>query len=170
RPADFIARLGGDEFAVLLQETRMEEAQTIAERLRAAVAAHPFTFGERTFDFAISIGIAPVDADSDASGAMVRADSAMYAAKDAGKNRVVTYPFGEDEGIRVIEASRWASRIRSALAEDRFILRYQPVIRLGNGEHEHYEALIRMVDVDGAIVPPDEFISAAERFGLMPQI
>ena len=170
RPTDFLARLGGDEFAVLLQDTSIEGAAQVADRIRNAVSIHPFRFGDRVFDLTISVGIAPMDAATDGPGAMVHADSAMYAAKDAGKNRVIAYPFGEDAGLRLIEASRWASRIRNALRDERFVLCYQPVVRLGNGEAEHYEALIRMLDADGTSIPPEDFISAAERFGLMPQI
>ena len=170
RPGDFLARLGGDEFAVVLQDTSLEAAQTTAERLRGAVASTPFRFGDRLFELTISIGIAPIDAATEASAAMVHADSAMYAAKDSGKDRIVSYPFGEAEGRRLIEASRWAARIRDALREERFVLCYQPVMRLGNNEPEHYEALIRMLDRDGSQIPPEQFISAAERFGLMPQI
>lgn len=169
RPTDFLARLGGDEFAVLLHETSVASARQVAERMRLSVAQTPFRFGDRLFDLTISIGIAPIDESTDASTAMVHADSAMYAAKDSGKDRIVTWPFGEEATHR-IEASRWASRIRTALREERFVLCYQPVVRIGNGEPEHHEALIRMVDENGLIVPPEEFITAAERFGLMPQI
>jgi diguanylate cyclase (GGDEF)-like protein/PAS domain S-box-containing protein len=170
RPGDFLARLGGDEFAVVLQDTSLESAQATADRLRAAVASTPFRFGDRVFDLTISVGISSIDAATESSAAMVQADSAMYSAKDAGKNRIVAYPFGEAEGRRSIEAGRWAARIRDALREQRFMLCYQPVVRLGNGEAEHYEALIRMIDRDGSQIPPEQFISAAERFGLMPQI
>ena len=170
RPGDFLARLGGDEFAVLVQDTSIDGARAIADRLRCAVATHPFRFGDRVFDLTISIGIAPIDANIDATSAMIHADSAMYAAKDSGKNRLEIYPFGEAAGMRLIEASRWASRINSALRDERFALCYQPVVRLGNNEAEHYEVLIRMIEEDGSIVAPDDFISAAERFGLMPQI
>jgi diguanylate cyclase (GGDEF)-like protein/PAS domain S-box-containing protein len=168
RPTDFLARLGGDEFAVLLQDTTSPVARQVAERLRAAVSDAPFRFGDRVFELTVSIGIAPIDGDVDGPTAMVHADSAMYSAKGVGKDRIVEWPFGD--GTRLIEASRWASRIRNALREERFVLCYQPVVRIGNGEPEHYEALIRMIDEDGATVQPEDFIAAAERFGLMPQI
>ena len=61
-------------------------------------------------------------------------------------------------------------RVKSALRDGRFVLHYQPVIRLGNGEAEHYEALIRLIDEQGELIAPDEFLDAAQRFGLMPQI
>ena len=68
------------------------------------------------------------------------------------------------------DASRWVSRIKAALRENRFVLYYQPVVNLGSGLPEHYEALIRMRDADGTIIAAKDFIPAAERFGLMPQI
>jgi len=170
RPADFLARLGGDEFAVLLQDASLAGAEMIADRVRKQVSAHPFRFGDRVFDLTVSIGIAAIDATIDASAAMVRADSAMYAAKDHGQDRIVVYRDGEESGMRVIEAGRWATRIRKALRDGRFVLCYQPVVRIGNGATEHYEALLRMIDEDGTTIAPEDFISAAERFGLMSQI
>lgn len=170
RPADFLARLGGDEFAVLLPDSSVDDAIGVAERLRSAVDGFTFRYGDRVFDVSLSVGIAPIDNESDGQIAMVQADSALYAAKDRGKNRVVAYPFEDENGTRIAEASWWATEIRQALREQRFIIHYQPVIRLGDGRAEHYEALVRMVSRDGRIIAPDDFIPAAERFGMMPEI
>ncbi len=170
RPGDFLARLGGDEFAVLLEDTSLEAAMNVAQRMRAAVNAHRFHVHHLTFECSMSIGVAPIDADTDGSTAMIRADSALYAAKQTGKDRVVAFPFGGEHGASLAEGNRWAMRVKSALRDGRFVLHYQPVIRLGNGEAEHYEALIRLIDEQGALIAPDEFLSAAQRFGLMPQI
>lgn len=170
RPGDFLARLGGDEFAVLLEDTSPEGAVNVAQRMRLAVNAHRFKVHHTTFECSMSIGVAPIDAETDGSTAMIRADSALYAAKQTGKDRVVTFPFGGELGAGLAEGNRWAMRIKSALRDGRFVLHYQPVVRLGNGEHEHYEALIRLVDEHGELIAPDEFLTAAHRFGLMPQI
>ncbi|HEX7193090.1 MAG TPA: EAL domain-containing protein [Thermoanaerobaculia bacterium] len=170
RPGDFLARLGGDEFAVLLEDTSLDGAVNIAQRMRAAVDAHRFQVQHATFECSMSIGVAPIDADTDGSTAMIRADSALYAAKQTGKDRVVAFPFGGELGASLAESNRWAMRIKSALRDGRFALHYQPVVRLGNGEAEHYEALIRLIDEEGELIAPDEFLTAAQRFGLMPQI
>jgi diguanylate cyclase (GGDEF)-like protein/PAS domain S-box-containing protein len=170
RPGDFLARLGGDEFAVLLEDTSLDGAVHIADRMRVAVNAHRFHVQHTTFECSMSIGVAPIEGDTDGSTAMIRADSALYAAKQLGKDRVVAFPFGGELGAELAESNRWAMRVKSALRDGRFVLHYQPIVRLGNGEHEHYEALIRLIDERGDLIAPDEFLSAAQRFGLMPQI
>ena len=161
RPGDFMARLGDDEFGVLLLNVSADTATAIAERLRRAVDALNVT---------ISLGLAPIDGSADAKTLLSRADSALVAAKERGKNRVVAYPLSEHVGIRLAEASQMLSRIKRALRDGRLSLVFQPVIRLGNGETTHYEALVRMIGDDGGQVPPDDFLPFAERYGLMPQI
>src|SRR5262249_20870545 len=66
--------------------------------------------------------------------------------------------------------SRWVVRLNDALREDRFLLAFQPVVRLATGEVEHYEVLLRLRGASGEVIPPGAFLPAAERFGLMPQI
>ena len=171
RPADFFARFGGDKFAVLLHQTTAQQSREVAERLRAEVDAHQFHFGGFTFDLTISMGIVSIDGTEDSwSVPLAQADTALYTAKEQGKNRVVVYRRDGPQWQLLAEASRWVARIKAALRENRFVLYYQPVVNLGNGLPEHYEALIRMLDVDGTIIPAKDFIPAAERFGLMPQI
>ena len=172
RPSDFLARVGGDEFVALLEHVDREETQTIAERLRQSVESFWFEHEDAVLHATISIGVAPVDDSADPKIFISRADAALYAAKERGKNRVVTYPFGEEDdlGRRLADATRYVTLIRTALRDGRFELSYQPVIRLGNGERVHYEALIRMRGGDDAFIQPDEFVPIAERYGLMPQI
>jgi diguanylate cyclase (GGDEF)-like protein len=86
RPSDTVARLGGDEFVVLCEHAGMEEAEVIAQRMLAAIREPP---DERApWKLSASIGIATVDAASSASQVLTQADSAMYRAKEAGRNRV----------------------------------------------------------------------------------
>ena len=168
RPGDFLARLGGDEFVVLLQNVERELAYDIAERLRAAVEAMWFEHEGIVYAVTISIGIAMLGADEDPKTLVAHADTAMYSAKEHGKNRVAGYPLATGEVVH--EVTRWLARVRSALRDGGFALTFQPIIQLDNGEPLHFEALIRMRGEDGAIIPPDKFLPAAERYGLMPQI
>lgn len=168
RPGDFLARIGGDEFVVLLQNVSGTLPSDIAERLRAAVEQMCFEHEGISYPVSVSIGIAMFAAGEDPRTIVANADTAMYAAKERGKNRVATYPVARGEGIR--EATRWLARIRSALRDQGFLLTFQPVIQLGNGEPLHHEALIRMRGQDGKLILPEEFLPAAERYGLMPQI
>lgn len=170
RPGDFVARIGGDEFAVLIDGGEFDDALSAAERLRSALEAFRFQFGGQTRSIGASIGITSINGDVDGDGLMIEADSALYAAKEEGRNRVVAYRAGSDWSTRLLEASQWASRVRDALRDGGFELAYQPVINLSTGHADHFEALLRLRGDDGSLIPPDRFLRAAERFGLMPQI
>jgi diguanylate cyclase (GGDEF)-like protein/PAS domain S-box-containing protein len=161
RPGDFMARLGGDEFVILLQNVSVDVSMHIAERLRHAA---------ETLNVSISVGLASIDGTAEAKLLLSRADSALYAAKERGKNRVIAYPFSESLGMHLAEASRMLSDIKRALRDGRFSLSFQPVIHLGTGETAHYEALVRMIGDDGEAIQPDAFLPFAERYGLMPHI
>jgi len=169
RPGDLLARFGGDEFVVLLRNVAPNDAVVIAERLRRRVENFAFDDEDLSMPVSISIGLAPIDASSDAKTLIANADSALYAAKHRGKNRTIAYPFAPGLGMQLADAGHWIARIRSALRENRMMLYFQPVIRLGSGEPEHFEALIRLHE-NGVIINPDEFLPVAERYGLMAQI
>lgn len=170
RPGDFVARFGGDEFAALIEGSGFDDVVGTAERLREELEAFRFRFGGHEIGVGASIGITPVSGAADAETLMVQADSALYAAKEQGKNRVIAYQHGIDWSSRLIEAGKWAARIREALRTDGFELVYQPVVNLMTGRVDHYEALVRLRGDDGGLILPDKFLPAAERFGLMPQI
>jgi len=89
RKMDLKARLGGEEFCLLLPETSMESARVLAERLRADIEALPFDAGGRAFRVTASLGIAGYAAGEELETLLVRADGALYAAKESGRNRVV---------------------------------------------------------------------------------
>jgi EAL domain-containing protein (putative c-di-GMP-specific phosphodiesterase class I) len=97
------------------------------------------------------------------------ADSACYAAKEKGRNRVHVYQ-AEDTMLAQRDGEmRWMPRIQEALADERFRLYYQPILPVGSevSSAVHGEILIRMLDEAGRIVPPGAFLPAAERYGLM---
>lgn len=91
RSFDIVARYGGEEFGVILPETTVESAMTVAERVRKAVAAYPFaTNGAKPVKVTVSIGVATAPANGTTPGDLIRAaDTALYVAKDTGRNRVV---------------------------------------------------------------------------------
>lgn len=172
REYDFLARLGGDEFAVLLEGINDQEAGAVAEKLRRAVCESELNLMTHRLRLnqSISIGIISIDGTLDYQRCLALADTALYAAKDGGRNRVV-FAQPEDEPLnRLTETNHLLSVIKSALQEDRFVLHFQPVIRLSDRKIIHYEALIRLQDNNGQMIFPRTFIPAAERFGLMSQI
>ncbi|MGB7219009.1 MAG: diguanylate cyclase [Vicinamibacterales bacterium] len=89
RNSDVLGRYGGEEFVLVFPETAMREAQIVAERVRAAVAGSPVVIGDRALDVTVSIGLASLSSGEDVGGLISRADSALYAAKQGGRNRVL---------------------------------------------------------------------------------
>lgn len=170
REGDLLARVGGDEFAVLLGDSSVTEAHLLAERLRRAVDAFPFSQGHTDYHLGLSIGIVPVDGRVDPAGVLSHADVVMYRAKERGRNRIEISLLAEDDLAWSSETNRVVVQIKDALHANRFVLYYQPVVRLADGQIDHHEALIRLLDEGGEVLSPGAFIPVAERFGLMPEL
>ena len=171
RSSDVVCRLGGDEFGILLEDCSLERAVEIGDALRQAIREYRFFWQEAVFDIGVSIGVVAMSGDSDSVAALLSAaDVACYAAKDSGRNRLHVYQHG-DAAERHAEM-QWVSRVTRALEDGRFELYYQPIVPIGDvDDHRgHYELLLRMRDEGGALVPPDAFIPAAERYNLMPTL
>jgi diguanylate cyclase (GGDEF)-like protein/PAS domain S-box-containing protein len=167
RETDVLARLGGDEFAVLMTEGDEREAQRLARDLldlvrRRSVVPNGGVPGGIT----ASIGIALFDARENLSAVdiLLEADTAMYTAKQGGRDRIAAYVI--EDGARQRRAARLNThdQIVAALKEDRFELLLQPVMDLGAGAIGTYEALLRMIAEDGSVLPPAAFLHVAERF------
>jgi len=169
---DTLARLGGDEFGVLLESCSLEEALRTAETLREAVRNFRYTYEDRNFRLGASIGVVPITADNeDVASLLSAADSACGAAKEAGRNRVHCFEENDIDLMRRRREMQWASRISNALEESRFELFRMAIAPLQQDDPgEHYELLLRLRDESGKIVSPDQFIAAAERYGITPSI
>ncbi len=173
RGADTLSRLGGDEFAIILNKCGLGPAVNIAEEIRATIEDFRFGWDDQSFQVGISIGLVLIDIDSpDQEEVFKAADSACYAAKEAGRNRVHIYSPDDTEISQRRGESRWMVRIQNALDQDRFQLNYQPIIGISEGStgNIHYEILLRMLSEDGELIPPGAFMSSAERYLLMPKI
>jgi len=169
---DTVARLGGDEFGILFEACSMEEAMRMAEAIREAVREYRFVWEERTFRLGVSIGVVPITADNDdVAGILSAADSACAAAKEAGRNRIYSFQENDLDLMRRRREMQWAARINTALEEGRFEIFRQMIQPLQRHEPGlHYEMLLRMRDEQGKIIAPDQFIAAAERYGITPSI
>ena len=170
RAQDTLARLGGDEFGVLLEHCSVVEAERIANGLRELLQSFRFGWSDKSFTIGVSIGLVPIaHAGETLAGVFSAADSACYAAKEKGRNRVHVYQAGDTVLAQRDGEMRWMPRIQQALADERFRLYYQPILPLGSGAlaEARGEILLRMLDETGRIVPPGAFLPAAERYGLM---
>src|SRR6478609_5741900 len=161
RATDVVARLGSDEFAVILPEASEDEALIVARDIRAVLC-------ERQLGPPImaSIGIALLTGDEEvgAEDILTRAQIALYEAKELGGDQARIFT-GQSTG-----ALTWVQRIRTALAENRFVLYGQPIADLRTGRITHHELLVRMLSEDGDIIPPAAFLPMAERFGVIGEI
>ena len=171
READVLARLGGDELGALLLNCPLERAGAIAESLRRAVNEFRFVWADRTFDVGVSIGLVEIDAQSVSTAELLlAADQACYLAKDHGRNRVHIY---RESDIMVAQRKgelHWVTRLQDAFARKLFRLYAMPIVNLSDMADRHDEILIRMTSLAGETVLPGAFISAAERYDMMPQI
>jgi diguanylate cyclase (GGDEF)-like protein/PAS domain S-box-containing protein len=169
---DCLARLGGDEFAILLESCSLDEAMRTAEGLVEAIDDFEFNWEDRSFKLTVSIGVVPISPEAtDVAAVLTAADSACQAAKESGRNRVHSYEENDIDLMRRRREIQWAARINNALEDNRFELFRQTILPLQvEDQGEHYELLLRMRDENGSLVSPDLFITAAERYGIMPKV
>jgi len=169
RESDTVARLGGDEFVIVLPALDPSKAtfeiMTVLTRVRESFLA-PFRLGEQTPTLTCSVGVSlyPIDAD-DPGGLIKQADTAMYAAKDAGRNAYRF--FTADMNTRVQARLQLETDMRRGLMDDEFFLVYQPQIDMGTGRACGVEALLRWRDPNRGIIAPNEFIPIAEESGMI---
>lgn len=168
RGADSIARLGGDEFIVVAPFQESADISDAAERLLDTLQA-PFFVGDQEVTARPSIGISLFPDDGDTPESLVRAaDTAMYAAKQAGKNRYRFFAGSMNEQIS--ERLRIESGLRRALMDQVLVLHYQPRIELTGQRLTGVECLLRWPQTDGTLMLPGGFLHVAERSSLISDI
>ncbi len=169
RAEDTVARLGGDEFVVILEDLRQpEDAANVAAKV-VEVMERPFLVDGQELNLTTSIGISlRQDADSDLTTLVKNADSAMYHAKQAGRNQ---YQFYTPElTAAALQRVRLGAELRRALDHDEFEVWYQPLWRLSDGAIFGAEALLRWRHPERGLVSPATFIPLAEEQGLIGPI
>lgn len=169
RSDDVICRLGGDEFAVLARSVDKKGAFEVAAAIVKSMYDFMFIEQGKTFNIYCSIGVALIEDDCfSAEDIFSNADMACYAAKSQGRNRFNFYE--PNKGDKNKMDIGWSHRIAAALANDAFVLHYQPIVGFDSSERHSFEVLVRMQAEDGSLVPPNMFIPVAERFGLATEI
>ncbi|EXG79752.1 diguanylate cyclase (GGDEF) domain-containing protein [Cryptosporangium arvum DSM 44712] len=162
-PPHTLARLGGDEFAVLLSRTDEAASLRHAQEILAALRG-PFQVGAYQLYTAASLGLRPLDPETGTARLLSDADLALYAAKAAGRDQLVSY----DPQLRTrhLAQARMVDRLRDALEHDQLSVFYQPVVDLASDRWVTVEALARW-ETEEWSVSPDQFIPAAEDSGLI---
>jgi diguanylate cyclase (GGDEF)-like protein/PAS domain S-box-containing protein len=169
RQEDTIARLGGDEFTVLLPGIAKEEdAATIANKILEAVRL-PFFIEHRELFITTSIGVTLFPEDGTDAESLVRnADTAMYRAKEQGRD--TTRLYAPAMNTKALERLSLEGRLRQALQNQELLVYYQPLIDLATGRVRGAEALLRWQHPELGLVSPGEFIAIAEVSGLIVPI
>lgn len=169
REVDTVARLGGDEFVVILEQVEeAEKVATLAQKLLLELTREIVVEGHRLYVTA-SAGISLFPTDSvDSEGLMKNAETAMYRAKERGKN--TCQYFTPDMNARAWELLQLESGLRQALEHQQLVLHYQPQVDLTTGELIGVEALVRWEHPERGMVPPGDFIPLAEETGLIVPI
>jgi diguanylate cyclase (GGDEF)-like protein/PAS domain S-box-containing protein len=169
RECDTVARLGGDEFVLLIHgHSGPDSVRSIMESLLTAIS-QPWTIEQGEFQVSCSIGVAlhPEDGE-DARTLLKHADSAMYRAKDSGRNNFQF--FTRELNTLMTERLEMEGHLRRALERNQFVLRYQPRVDLEDGRIVAAEALLRWRIPNRGTIPPQRFIGLAEETGLIVPI
>lgn len=170
---DTVARMGGDEFTFLLHPSAdrdevLTRAIHVADRILASLT-EPFVLSGREFFVTASIGIALSPQDgNDISQLMKNADTAMYHAKERGKNNFQFYQ--AEMNARALERLELESDLRYALEQQQFVLHYQPQFLSDGKTLTGVEALLRWQHPDRGLIPPGDFIPALEELGLVVEV
>jgi diguanylate cyclase (GGDEF)-like protein len=161
---DTVARWGSDEFAVLVENAgNVQEVAEIAGRLAGVVAGEPFRVAGQHIALTASVGVALADVDP--PGLVLRnADVAMSRAKDTGGDRVEVY--AAHMHADVVRRLEIVGDLQRAISDGEFTLQYQPIVDLATSRVVGAEALVRWWR-DDQLVPPREFLGAAEESGLI---
>jgi diguanylate cyclase (GGDEF)-like protein/PAS domain S-box-containing protein len=169
RKEDTATRQGGDEFTLLLPGmTQAEDAARVAQKILEAVRK-PLTLGGHELNITTSIGVALYPADGEDGETLLKnVDTAMYHAKELGRNN---YQFFTPAlHVKTVEQLEMESSMHHALERKEFVVYYQPQVDIKTGRIVSSEALVRWQRPGQGLVNPSEFISMAERTGLIVPI
>lgn len=165
RAADVVSRLGGDEFVVVLPQTNEDGAKEVANKIREALSV-PYVFDGQNLTVTPTIGISVYPDDGDDADTLIRnADSALYHAKDSGRNNYLF--FTQRMNLAAIERMVLENGMRTAIDRNEFVLYYQPQIDIMTGRLVGTEALIRWQHPERGLLPPSRFIPLAEESDLI---
>lgn len=161
-----VARLGGDEFLLLVMSDDIHGALNVVEERILSIAAKPMQIGNQSVVLTPSLGVAlyPMDGD-DMASLMRNADLALYTAKERGRNRAVH--FNMQMAQSVMGRTTLENDLRKALAQQEFLLYYQPQVDAHSGKIVGVEALLRWQHPRRGLILPEQFIPVCESIGLI---
>lgn len=169
RKADTLSRIGGDEFVILLLDLKATDEFILSVERIIQTLRQPFLIEGNNICISASIGVTLFPSNNDDPDTLLRhADQAMYTAKQKGKNQY--YLFDHNQNQKVCEHEHALSRIKQALANDEFVMYYQPKVNLSNGQVIGFEALIRWQHPEKGLLPPADFLPLIENTVFMIEL
>ncbi len=169
RQDDLVARFGGDEFVVLITRLEAQYAEHVALLVAEGILealVKPFDVGNNRLNMPASIGVAMFPADgADASALLKNADTAMYAAKQAGRNRIEHFSGGSSR--QQAQRTQYETDMRRGIADNEFFLMFQPQVDAETGSPTGVEALLRWRHHTRGLIQPGDFITVAEESGII---
>jgi len=174
RDSDTVGRLGGDEFGLLLVGCPLEKARQIADDVVRAIGDYRFVWKDKIFNIGVSVGLVEISRESGMLDELLNAaDSACYVAKKSG-NHVHVYSARDEAVARHRGEIQWLQQLQAALRESRFELLAQPIVATSTeapARGPALEVLLRLQDESTPEgIPPGDFLRAAERYRLMPEV
>lgn len=171
RKSDVVARFGGDEFIILASNINQKQAEELAQKLCTEMATVVVNAGNVEHSASVSAGLLLFpEANCSAQDLLASADIAMYRAKEEGRGGWRLASHDDINRNEIKSRVSWKAKIEQAIKENRFVLYYQPIMRIADRSITHYECLLRMVGEDGGIINPAKFVEVAEQTGLINQI
>lgn len=171
RRTDTLARLGGDEFAILIVDCESQQAEWIANEVREMIQQFQFIWESQVFTIGVSIGVTSINQHTQGRTEVLKqADTACYAAKNSGRNRVYLYQEEDTQLVQQEGEFKWVNELKEALLEDRLELFVQPIVSTRSEQLSSYEVLVRLRDKSGQLFPPGAFLPSAERYNLSDKV
>lgn len=171
RKSDIVGRIGGDEFGLALIGCSERVAMRKLHMLQDNLARQPYIAGRARQILRFSAGVVETDPATSHMEAMTKAKVVCNIAKERGGNTIEAYGSTEQRVSQRKEEVRILNDLRRAAEDDRFVLYAQEIRATGGDDPSpHFEVLVRMLDEDGGIVPPNDFIPIAEKHNMMPML
>lgn len=171
KQADLLARFSGDEFVLLMVNCSLPQAQQKLTAILQQIREFYFDYDGYSFNFTASVGMVQIEKTSSLVELLKRGDSACYAAKETGRDRIHIFKDNDTQLVQRSDEMRWVTKIQAALNQQKLVLYSQPIVSVNaRQQNTHCELLIRMLGDDGSIIAPGEFLPAAERYNLAAAI
>lgn len=171
RSTDLLCRLGGDEFTLVMPHADLPGVEHMARKINTVLKDLKFNYAGNHYTASASIGVAifPLHGAT-VNELMANADLAMYKAKELGRGQYHMFDSKYDYRNKLNQTVHWRSILEDAIANDKFVLFYQPILNIKSNDISHYECLVRLPQDNGKLLMPVDFVFRAEELGLIGKI